>query len=309
MRPKHMPLVSIVIPTYNQPVFLREALDSVFAQTFNDYEIIVVNDGSTDDTAEQLKRYGNRIRAIDQSNQGTGPARNRGMDEAVGRYIAFLDHDDLWHPSKLETQVAYMQSHPDCVGSSVPFAYSTTPDKINFDLDIRNDEGIVPNALQVFGSGQIFMFSSALLIDRLKVGDLRYETRRRCFEDLPLQLRLLTRGPFGIAGDRILVTYRMHPSNTTKSAMHFDYGVRHLREVMASGGFGPVLERDLRAIDAFIAFFGRICATRLLKAGLRRQGMQCYVSEFPHQLRDKRFKFLLLYPFLALMPQFFLRRR
>ena len=304
-----IPLVSVVIPTYNQPAFLQAALDSVFAQTFKDYEIIVVNDGSTDDTGEQLGRYGDRIRLITQENQGIGRARNRGMDAATGRYIAFLDHDDLWHPEKLETQVAYMQEHPDCVGNSVPFEYSSTPGKVRFDLAIRGSDGIVANALQVFAGGQIFLLSSALMIDRMKVGDLRYATRRLCVEDLPLQLKLLTRGPFGIAGDRILVTYRMHASNATKSALHFDNGTQLLREIVQSGGFEPVSQRDRQAIGECIAFFGRGGVVRLLLAGLRLHSLRSYGREFPHQLRAKRFKFLLGFPLLALMPQFMLQRR
>ncbi len=303
------PLVSVVIPTYNQPVFLREALDSVFAQSFKDYEIIVVNDGSTDDTAEQLKQYGDRIRLVTQENQGIGRARNRGMDEAVGRYIAFLDHDDLWHPSKLEAQVDFMREHPNCVGVSVPFAYSSTPGRVSFDLTIRDKDGIVHDALQVFASGKLFMLSSALMLDRAKVGDLRYETRRHCIEDLPLQLKLLTRGPFGIAGDDILVTYRMHASNTTKSAMHYDNGTRLLREISQNGGFEPASERDRRAIDDFISFFGLTGAVRLLIAGLRWKSVLSYFREVPHQIRAKRFKFLLVFPFLGLMPKSVLQRR
>jgi glycosyltransferase involved in cell wall biosynthesis len=303
------PLVSIVIPTYNQPAFLLEALDSVFAQTFEDYEIIVVNDGSTDDTAERLKRYGSRIRLITQENQGIGRARNRGMDEASGRYIAFLDHDDLWHPLKLESQVRYMLDHPDCVGNSAPFAYSSSPNKIAFDLGICNADGIVPNALEVFAAGHIFLLSSALMIDRAKVGDLRYETRRQCIEDVPLQLKLLARGPFGIAGDRILVIYRMHAANTTKSAMHYDNGTRLLREISHSGGFEPVSERDRRAINECISFFGRNGAIRLLMAGLRERAMQSYIRELPHQIRARRFKFVLLFPLLELLPRSLLKRK
>jgi glycosyltransferase involved in cell wall biosynthesis len=309
MHPMHTPLVSVVIPTYNQPAFLHEALESVFAQTFKDYEIIVVNDGSTDDTGEQLERYGGRIRLITQENQGIGRARNRGMDAASGRYIAFLDHDDLWHRAKLETQVAYMQEHPDCVGNSVPFEYSSTPGKVRFDLGIRGSDGIVPDALHVFAGGQIFLLSSALMIDRMKVGDLRYATRRRCIEDLPLQMKLLTRGPFGIAGDRILATYRMHASNTTKSALHYDNGTQLLREIARGGGFEPVSPRDREAIGECIAFFGRGGIVRLLLAGLRVRSLRSYSREFPHQLRAKRFRFLVGFPLLALMPQFMLRRR
>jgi glycosyltransferase involved in cell wall biosynthesis len=305
----HTPLVSVVIPTYNQPTFLREALESVLAQTFADYEIIVVNDGSTDDTAEQLKAYGNRLRVITQDNQGIGPARNRGMDEAIGRYIAFLDHDDIWHPAKLETQVAFMRSHPHCVGSSVPFAYTSSPELVVFDLSIRDSEGIVRDALHVFAGGVIFLLTSALMIDRLKAGDLRYATRRDCIEDLPLQLRLLTRGPVGIAGDKILVMYRVHASNASKSALIYENGILLLREIAQNGGFEPVSKRDRKAIEEFISFYGRISAVRLLRARLRRRSFQCYIREFSHQMRARRVKFLLLFPLLGIMPQFILRRR
>lgn len=303
------PLVSVVIPTYNQPAFLREALESVFSQTFEDYEIIVVNDGSTDGTGALLEQYGGRIRVITQENQGIGRARNRGMDESVGRYIAFLDHDDLWHPLKLETQVRYMQEHPDCVGNSVPFAYSSAPGEIPFDLAIRNSDGIVPDALQAFAGGQIFLLSSALMIDRSKAGDLRYATRRNCIEDLPLQLKLLSRGPFGIACETVMVTYRMHAQNTTKSALHYDNGTQLLREISRDGGFEPLTDRDRRAIDECIAFFGRTGILRLLMAGLRWRSLRSYVREFAHQLRAKRFKFLVLFPLLIFAPGSALRRK
>lgn len=302
------PLVSIVIPTYNQPVFLEEALESVFAQTFRDFEVIVVNDGSTDNTRHVLEQYGDRIRLVNQENQGIGRARNRGMDEATGRYIAFLDHDDLWHPSKLQIQVAFMQEHPDCVGNTAPFAYSSTPGRIGFDMSIRSSNGIVQNALQVYASGQIFLLSSALMIDREKVGDLRYATRRQCIEDLPLQLKLLTRGPFGIAGDTILVNYRMHGQNATKSALHYDNGTQLLREMSVNGEFEPLSDRDRKAIEKCILFFGRIGALRLLMAGLRWQSIKSYCREFPHQVHAKRLKFLFFFPLLGLLPRIVLRR-
>jgi len=110
-----MPAVSVVIPTYKHCDFVRTTLDSVFAQTFTDYEIIVVNDGSPDNTAEALRPLAEagRIRYIAQENQGQGAARNRGLAEAQGEFIAFLDDDDLWPPDKLEWQVAALRQHPD----------------------------------------------------------------------------------------------------------------------------------------------------------------------------------------------------
>jgi glycosyltransferase involved in cell wall biosynthesis len=101
-----MPLVSVIIPTYNSADYIEEALQSVFEQTFQDFEIIVIDDGSTDGTGEVLKKYGDRISYLFQENNGPSSARNRGIRAARGEYIAFLDADDLWVSTKLEKQVS-----------------------------------------------------------------------------------------------------------------------------------------------------------------------------------------------------------
>lgn len=110
-----MPLVSVIIPTYNHRDYVLQALESVFAQTFKDYEVIVVNDGSPDDTAETLRPMGEsgRIRYIEQPNAGQAAARNRGLAEARGEFIAFLDDDDVWPADKLEWQVELLRNRPD----------------------------------------------------------------------------------------------------------------------------------------------------------------------------------------------------
>ncbi len=110
-----MPSVSVIIPTYKHADFVLATLDSVFAQTFTDYEVVVINDGSPDSTAEKLRPLADagRIRYIEQENQGQGAARNRGLAEAQGEFIALLDDDDLWPPDKLEWQVAALRRHPD----------------------------------------------------------------------------------------------------------------------------------------------------------------------------------------------------
>src|SRR5665213_1499013 len=99
------PSISVVIPTYNRPDLLRETLDSVFAQTFGDYEVIVVNDGSTDTTAGRLEEmratYGERLRVITTTTGGVGAARHRGIDEARGTYVATLDHGGIWRTRRL----------------------------------------------------------------------------------------------------------------------------------------------------------------------------------------------------------------
>lgn len=102
-----MPLVSVIIPTYLHRNFIMQTLESVFAQTFTDFEVIVVNDGSPDDTVSVLRPLiaEEKIRYIEQQNAGQAAARNRGLAEAKGEYIAFLDDDDLWLPDKLKWQV------------------------------------------------------------------------------------------------------------------------------------------------------------------------------------------------------------
>ncbi|MEB3212954.1 MAG: glycosyltransferase [Leptolyngbyaceae bacterium] len=104
------PRVSVVIPTYNCDRYLPEAIDSVLSQSYPDYEVLVIDDGSTDRTAEILDGYGDRLRAIHQTNQGVAIARNHGIQLARGEFIAFLDADDVWLPHKLDAQVKLFEA-------------------------------------------------------------------------------------------------------------------------------------------------------------------------------------------------------
>jgi glycosyltransferase involved in cell wall biosynthesis len=107
------PTVSVVIPAYNVAWCVRKAIDSVLAQEGCDFELIVVNDGSTDDTATVLAGYGRAIRVLDQPNGGMSSARNAGIRAARGEFVAFLDADDWWLPGKLGRQVALMRQRPE----------------------------------------------------------------------------------------------------------------------------------------------------------------------------------------------------
>lgn len=105
-------MVSVVIPAYNAGGFIRRTIDSVLSQTYTDRELIVVDDGSTDNTSEVVKSYGAKVRYIHQDNAGDGPARNTGIRAAKGDWIAFLDHDDEWLPRKLELQMDLLKRNP-----------------------------------------------------------------------------------------------------------------------------------------------------------------------------------------------------
>jgi glycosyltransferase involved in cell wall biosynthesis len=108
-----VPSVSVIIPTYNRASFLPAAIESVLTQSFQNIEVIVVDDGSTDDTKTAVEQYKERIRYIHTDHGGPSHARNVGMKAATGKYIAFLDSDDTYQPYKLETQVSFMEDHPD----------------------------------------------------------------------------------------------------------------------------------------------------------------------------------------------------
>jgi len=126
------PLVSIVIPTYNRAEIVGEAIDSILAQTFSECEIIVVDDGSVDHTADVVRAYGERIRYSRQNNRGVSAARNEGIGLAKAEWIAFLDSDDQWYPEYLEAQIKCIEDHPQVI-AQIANVVSIQPDgrKVN----------------------------------------------------------------------------------------------------------------------------------------------------------------------------------
>jgi glycosyltransferase involved in cell wall biosynthesis len=110
---KKIPLVSVIIPTYNRGWILKEAIESVQFQTYRNFELIIVDDGSTDNTREVLEEFKEELVVIRQKNKGVSAARNKGVSFSRGTLIAFLDSDDLWKPEKLANQVAFFESNPE----------------------------------------------------------------------------------------------------------------------------------------------------------------------------------------------------
>ena len=106
------PKISVIIPTYNRAGILNRAIQSVFNQTFRDFELIVVDDGSTDDTARSVASLPS-IKYLSQNHSGVSKARNLGIEHARGEWLAFLDSDDKWLPEKLERQINYANAHPE----------------------------------------------------------------------------------------------------------------------------------------------------------------------------------------------------
>lgn len=297
-------LVSVVIPTYNNSTLVLATLDSVFAQTFLDYEVVVVNDGSTDDTAEKLAPLAatGRIRLITQENGGVGNARNRGIHEAKGKYVALLDHDDLWLPRKLEEQVAYAERHPECSVITVPWAQSTTPTQRIFSEDLLDAEGHIERPLSHMAEGLTLICSSSMFFEKKKAEGLYFGTKPRCTEDVQFQIGILARGALGCAGKEILMIYSKHESNYSSQSVWWSNGLRWLRELDRSGYFREVTGLARADLSAYLAHFGRTAMARLLLAGQRWKAAGLYVEELPFQWRKGRWKFLLSFPLLLAAP-------
>ncbi len=188
--------ISVIIPVYNNEQSIGRAIDSVLAQSRPADEIIVVDDGSTDRTAEAAAAYGNKIRYIRQDNQGAGAARNTGIRAASGEWIAFLDADDEWLPDKLTLQTEHLQKHPqlqwtcgnylECLCQESRQAPALPEQRI---LDVLNGRPFSPDYLQTYAKG-LTGHTDTMLIRRsilLEAGGFSDLPR---FEDLDLWLRI-----------------------------------------------------------------------------------------------------------------------
>lgn len=212
------PLVSVIIPAYNAEQYIAEALESVVAQTYHHYEIIVVDDGSTDDTRGVLQPY------IDQgvisycycSNSGPATARNAGIQMARGDLVGFLDADDTWLPSKLEVQVAYLQDHQDVAFVSADM--SQVRDRV-----VVADSCFMQNGYEYIASGLIyenllrenFIFTPMVLVRKSVLALVGFfDEELRISEDRDLWLRIARDHHVAIL-DRVLGGRRLHGSNTT----------------------------------------------------------------------------------------------
>ena len=147
-------MISIVIPLYNKAAYIGRTLETVLAQTCQDFEVVVVDDGSTDGSADAVRQVtDNRIRLVQQQNGGVSAARNRGIDEARGEYIAFLDADDEWKPTYLETQLQLTKKYPQCDVFATNYEFrdehGTTKPTILRKMSFDSEDGELTNYFEV----------------------------------------------------------------------------------------------------------------------------------------------------------------
>lgn len=210
------PTVSIVIPAYNAAWCIERAVDSVLAQTFRDFELIVVDDGSTDDTAEVLAVYRGALRVVTQPNGGMSSARNAGIRAATGRYIAFLDADDRWLPDKLALQVEVLEARPDLAFcAAIATLENPAGEKIG---EWRGLGSATTGVSEVFANhAAVAGGASAVLARRHLVQELGgFDTDLAGAEDTDLWIRLAARGGF-VCLDTPLVVVVRRPDSVSRN--------------------------------------------------------------------------------------------
>jgi len=232
---------SILVPVHNRAGLIREAVDSVLAQTFPDFELIIVDDGSTDRTWDILKAYGTRIRLLRQANQGPEVARNAAASQANGEYLALLDSDDLFLPGALATYdkiIRAFQAPAVIIGSMCYFFHGQAVPRAADRTDIVQ---VLKYRDFLSKDVAIGMSSSRIVIRKAvfeRAGGLRNSTPATFhLDDYNLLLRAGTYGPCVVAQQPATVAYRMHGANSMDNQEAMVRGVLSLVRAERRGGY------------------------------------------------------------------------
>jgi GT2 family glycosyltransferase len=254
------PLVSVIVTTYNHERYIAAAIQSVLDQTFQDYEVIVVDDGSSDSTGDRILPFADRIRLIRQENQGVAASRNTGIRRANGRLLAFLDGDDLWHPDKLTHQVAAARAHPRSgaiVVDGGQFSEATTLHDSLFPAQVSlllgDDRSVTLACYERFLHHNLISTTSQVLVPRAVLDDVGFgDARFPLASDWDLYLRIAASYDITFLRDslvrwRYLATSASGPEDQRRlrwAADHIAILKKHRRT--AHGQYRPLL-RDLLA--------------------------------------------------------------
>lgn len=249
------PAVSVTLCCYNSERYLEETLQSIFAQTYTDWELVIINDGSTDSTAQIIQRHlaeGRRIVYHSEANAGLGAARNKAIELSQGEFIALVDHDDLWHPEKLERQLKLVTGRPE-----VGVVYSETG------VLVSNDHTNAPSLRRTCYRGRVlmplvlgnFIPCSSIVIRRSAIDAVgRFNPAFIQVEEYDLMIRLAERYEFDYVSEP-LSTFRFHSQN-----LSWD-GARLQSEMMT------LMQRVLERNPQLPRHLGRL-VMRVKRAGL-----------------------------------------
>ena len=229
MQPLKNPFVSVIIPSHNRGWILKEAIDSVLVQDYKHFELIVIDDGSTDNTRDILETYAGQIKIIIQKNKGVSAARNAGIASSTGSLLAFLDSDDLWLPKKLSHQVEFFISNPDALICQTEEVW------------IRNGKRVNPKLKHKKISGDIFEPSlllclispSAVMIKKILFNDVGlFDEELFACEDYDLWLRITYKYRVDLINRSLVVKRGGHNDQISKMPGLDKYRIKALKKII-----------------------------------------------------------------------------
>lgn len=286
---RRTPEFSVIIPTYNRLEFLKQALSSVWAQSHSDYEIIVVDDGSTDGTSDYLALLGDRVKALCQANKGPAAARNFGVKHAIGDYVAFLDSDDIWLPWTFFTFHKLIQRHqqPSLLCGAVCEFDGDVPDVKQGKLTAKYFRDYLESA-----NDPSFVSSGALVAKRDIFEKAEgFDQSMLVAEDHDFCFRLGVCRGFVRAGSPITLAYRRHSGNISTSPLALCPAATELLIRESKGRYpgGKVREKERWQL---LGRMLRPVAMSCLRAGFGGEAWRLYRRSFRMNARLGRFRFL-----------------
>ncbi|HNW82992.1 MAG TPA: glycosyltransferase [bacterium] len=223
-------LISVIIPVFNRPVQIKKAVDSVLCQSYKNFECIIINDGSTDETLDVLKEYGKKIKIITTENHGVSAARNTGVKNASGKYLAFLDSDDEWKPKKLEKQLFHL----------IQGNYRVAQTE---EIWIRNGKFLNKTKKHIKPVDDIFIPSldicmvspSTVIMEKTLFEDYSGfdETLAVC-EDYDLWLRMSFKERFGLLNENLVIKYGGHTDQLSNTPALDKYRIMSLIKILST---------------------------------------------------------------------------
>ncbi|ESA36800.1 glycosyl transferase family 2 [Leptolyngbya sp. Heron Island J] len=220
------PLVSVIVPAYNAAVFLPSVIQSVLAQSYANWELLIINDGSTDNTQEIVNQYcetDDRIQLVSRENSGVSVSRNLGAQLANGELVAFLDSDDLWHQEKLSSHINYMHNHPDVGVSFARVELISSDGETTNKLTNNITKSLKP---EDFFYSNPTVTTSNFVIRKSVFQELNgFDESMQYNEDIDLLFRISIQDKWKIEGiDQVLVQYRLHSSGLSSTLMKMEAG-------------------------------------------------------------------------------------
>lgn len=268
-------MISVVIPLYNKRGTVARAIQSVLSQSFRDFEIVIVNDGSTDNSVDEVERISDpHIRLINQANAGVSAARNKGIEEAKGEYVALLDADDGWDSDYLATQMRLAETNPQCDVFAVNYRFRDTNGKIT-DTIIRNvpftsEHGVLSNYFEVASTSHPPMWTSAVMARKKAFQEIGgFPVGIKSGEDLLTWARLACR--FKIAYSRkVCATFNVEG---------YDVKEKPKRVPAEIDVVGKELERiardyNPRGINRYISHWHKMRSSIYLRLNMRKQSIK-----------------------------------